>query len=254
MNQNFHIQHRIPATEEAPRGRVSRRQALKWLGAISAGLTLPLISGCEKALVSAAKIAGNWPDLKLEPITGKGYGTDPNLLQPPTRPWPLTMTAAQRKLVSVIADILIPREGSNPSASEVQVTDVIDEWVSAPYPSFQADRVEILSGLVWLDEESTRRFGKNFVQASPQQQLEIIDDIAYEKAESDLRFAYMARVFDGVRTLISIAYFSSPEGTRDIGYQGNKPIAGDYPGPTAEAKAHLEGVLEELGLTEYAYA
>jgi hypothetical protein len=233
---------------------LTRRQSLKWLGVLSAGLSLPLISGCETLAISAAKLAGHWPDLKLEPITGEGYGTDPNLVTPPTSSWPLTMTVAQRELVSVLADTLIPRDANNPSASEVNVTDVIDQWVSAPYESFQSDRMEILSGLVWLDEESTRRFNSNFVQASPGQQLEIIDDIAYEKAESQLRFAYISRVFDGFRTLVVIAYFSSQEGTRELGYQGNVPIAGDYPGPTPEAFTHLEGVLHNLGLADYVYS
>ncbi len=99
-----------------------------------------------------------------------------------------------------------------------------------------------------------RRFNSNFVEGSSQQQLEIIDDIAYEKAESELRFAYIARVFDGIRTLVVITYFSSVEGARDLGYQGNVPIAGDYPGPTPEAFTHLESALRDLGLTNYAYS
>ena len=64
----------------------------------------------------------------------------------------------------------------------------------------------------------------------------------------------MANVFDGLRTLVTIAYFASPEGTKDLGYIGNIPIAGDYPGPTPEAIAHLDTILDELGLTEYAYS
>jgi len=254
MEQSFHIEHKIPVEEESAPQLLSRRQSLKWLGVISAGISMPLITGCETMMVSAAKLAGSWPDLKLEPITGEGYGTDPNLVSPPDSPWPLTMTPEQRKLVSVLVDILIPRQGDNPSASEVKVTDVLDEWISAPYPSYQSDRLEILSGLAWLDEEATRRFDRKFVEASAQQQLQIIDDIAYESAESELRFAYISRVFDGIRTLVTIAYFSSPAGTREIGYQGNVPIAGDYPGPSEEALAHLDGVLKELGLADFAYS
>jgi hypothetical protein len=34
---------------------------------------------------------------------------------------------------------------------------------------------------------------------------------------------------------------------------GNVPISGDYPGPSKEAKDHIDGVLEELGLSEFAY-
>jgi hypothetical protein len=49
------------------------------------------------------------------------------------------------------------------------------------------------------------------------------------------------------------AFFCTPEGCKDIGYLGNVPIAGDYPGPSDEAKAHLDQVLAELGLSEYAY-
>jgi hypothetical protein len=136
----------------------------------------------------------------------------------------------------------------------VNVTNLLDEWVSAPYPSFQSDRLEILSALVWFDEESERRFNTDFIRATPQQQLEIIDDIAYEEAELELRFAYISRVFDAVRTLVTIAYFASPEGTKEIGYQGNTPLPGDYPGPTEEAFTHLDKALADLGLSEYAYS
>ncbi|MBT4523106.1 MAG: gluconate 2-dehydrogenase subunit 3 family protein [Halieaceae bacterium] len=234
--------------------QLTRRDSLKWLGVLTAGLTLPLISGCESIAISTAKLAGKWPELNLEPITGEGYGTDPNLVSPPDSPWPLTMTPAQRALVGRVADILIPREGSTPSASEVGVPDVLDEWISAPYPSFQADRVELLSGLAWIDQESQRRFGHVFVEIFEQQQLEIIEDIAYEESKSNLRYVYMANVFDGLRALITIAFFSTPEGIRDLGYQGNVPIVGDYPGPTTEAMNHLDGLLQELGLGEHTYS
>ena len=50
--------------------------------------------------------------------------------------------------------------------------------------------------------------------------------------------------------LVLAAFFCTPEGCKDIGYLGNVPIAGDYPGPSDEAKAHLDQVLAELGLSE----
>ena len=237
--------------DKFPRARLTRRESLKWLGAIAAGVSVPLIHGCDKK--PAPGTDAHWPELNLQPITVAGYGTDPNVMQPET-PWSLTMTAEQRELTSLIADILVPREGDYPSASEVSVTDVIDEWISAPYPRFQSDRLKILSGLAWLDDESMQRFARKFGEASAGQQLEIIDDIAWEEAESNPRFAQMARVFDGLRRLVMSAYFSSPEGTKDIGYQGNVPLAGDYPGPTPEALEHLDGVLEELGLSDYRYS
>ncbi|MFK8048771.1 MAG: gluconate 2-dehydrogenase subunit 3 family protein [Halioglobus sp.] len=254
MDYSLHIQTDKPLHDKPRHKAISRRDTLKWLGVVSVGLSVPLISGCESLLVSAAKIAGHWPDLKLEPIAGEGYGTDPDLASPPKTPWPLTMTAEQRKIATVLVDIIIPREGDKAAASEVNVVDLLNEWVSAPYPSYQADRIEILSGLAWLDEESVRRFSQGFVDVSTQQQLQIIDDIAYDKAKSELRYAYMANVFDGIRTLVVIAYFGSPQGSEELGYQGNVAISGDYPGPTQEAIVHLDGVLQELGLSEYAYS
>jgi hypothetical protein len=251
MDESLHIQERDLAAEESPHGQMTRRESLKWLGVVAAGASLPLISGCDASTDTESAGVGHWPDLKLQPIAVPGYGTDPNLITPGS-PWPLTMTTEQRELTTLIADILVPREGDNPSASEVSVIDVIDEWVSAPYPRFQSDRIKILSGLAWLDEESMLRFGDLFVAASSKQQLQIIDDIAFEEAKSNQEFSRMARVFDGLRRLILAAYFSSPEGTKDMGYQGNMAIVGDYPGPTAEAMEHLDAVLDELGLSDYA--
>ncbi|MBT7718510.1 MAG: hypothetical protein HN744_03850, partial [Halieaceae bacterium] len=57
----------------AYKSALSRRQTLKWLGVMSAGITLPVISGCDSAAISAAKVAGRWPDLELAPVTGEGY-------------------------------------------------------------------------------------------------------------------------------------------------------------------------------------
>jgi hypothetical protein len=35
---------------------------------------------------------------------------------------------------------------------------------------------------------------------------------------------------------------------KDIGYMGNTPSAGEYPGPTPEALAHLNAALVKLNL------
>lgn len=243
-----------PAIAKQYSSSLTRRQTLKWLGVIAASSALPLISGCDDIAISAVKLAGRWPDLKLKPITGEGYGKDPNLLSPPESPWPLTMTPKQRNIAAHVCDILYPRDGNTPSASQMNIPDVLDEWVSAPYPSNQADRQELLPGLIWFDEESVRRFDRGFTEITKAEQLTIVDDVAYEGAEKDPRYLYIANVFDGLRTLITIAYFASPQGCKDLGYIGNIPIAGDYPGPTSQALEHLDKVMNELGLSEYAYS
>ena len=68
--------------------------------------------------------------------------------------------------VAILSDIICPADERGPAATDVGVPDVIDEWVSAPYSSQQRDRVEIINGLQWLDDEAAMRFGSSFVSAN----------------------------------------------------------------------------------------
>jgi hypothetical protein len=242
---------------------MSRRQSLKLMAALAASSMLPALSGCDTApqatvadktaAPNAALTQEHWPDLKLAPLSGPGYGKDPNLILPPESPWPLTLSAAQLSLLAVVADILVPRDGPVPSASEVGVPTVLDEWVSAPYPRQQQDRITVLSVLAWLDDEATMRLGSRFLALARPQQLAIIDDIAFDNAQTKPQFQRIAKAFALLRGLVVAAFFATPEGTKDIGYVGNTAIGGDYPGPTPQAKAHLDKILTELGLKEFAW-
>jgi hypothetical protein len=107
--------------------------------------------------------------------------------------------------------------------------------------------VMILSGLAWLDTESTARFGKTFAQAGDAQQRAIFDSIAF-KANIKPGYERPARFFARLRSLLMGGFYSLPEGMKDIGYIGNAPIAGGYPGPTPEAMAHLNAALAKLGI------
>ncbi len=234
---------------------ISRRDSLKLLGALLASSLLPGLTGCEPTpptglLTTATDAKTHWPLLQLTPIISKGYGKDPLLIQ--GAPWPLTMTPAQLTMTSIVSDILLPRDGQSPSASELNVPTVLNEWISAPYPDQQHDRVTLLSVLAWLDDEAMLRFGVNFQQADSAKRLQIIDDIAYSSPEAPARFARIIAAFSRFRAIAVAAYYCTPAGSQELGYQGNVPIAGDYPGPSAEAKAHLSQVLATLGLSEFA--
>jgi hypothetical protein len=190
----------------------------------------------------------DWPDMDLKPITANGYGKDPKLISPTPAPWPLTLTREHLDLVAVLSDIIIPAEGDVPSATSVGVPEVINEWISAPYPLQQEHRTVLLPGLVWTDMESTRRFGKIFIRSSVQQQLEIVDDIAFSNDETPADLNLPVSFFDVLRQLVAGAFFSSPAGIKDIGYLGGVPIMGDYPGPTEDAMEHLRALTKKLGL------
>ncbi len=216
---------------------IDRRVTLKWLmGAMAAGQ----LAACGDGVKGLS-----WPE--LEAITAKGIGVDPDLANPAV-PWPLTMTQAQLETTAELADLILPGEGDIPAPSKVGVPAFINEWISAPYPDQHRDRVLIVNGLAWLDEESKVRNGVPFINADQSAQTAILDDIAFKdrvKAGLDKP----AEFFSRIRSLTLGAFYTTPEGWADIGYMGNKPGTGDYAGPTPEALAHIRGVIEGMGLT-----
>jgi hypothetical protein len=154
----------------------------------------------------------------------KPYGTDPllNRVYKPGDFWPLTLDASQRKTVAALADVILPEDDRSPAASAVGVTAFIDEWISAPYSEQQRDRAIVLEGLRWLDEEAQRRFQQNFAGLSAEQKTGIADDICYlPKATEGMKGA--AKFFSTFRALTMGGYYTSKEGTKDIGYIGNAP-------------------------------
>src|ERR1700722_15995827 len=68
----------------------------------------------------------------------QGIGTDPNLHKKEI-PWPRVLTAEEKRIVTVLGDIIVPADEFGPAASAVGVPDFIDEWVSAPYEAQQKD-------------------------------------------------------------------------------------------------------------------
>jgi hypothetical protein len=169
-----------------------------------------------------------------------GYGSDQNLMEAykPGDLWPLTFTPEQRRAVAALCDLVIPADEESPSASQLQVPDFIDEWISAPYPRQQRDRQEILHGLVWLDAEAKKRFRVPFADLTEVQQRQICDDIAYEpKAKRAFRPA--ARFFARFRDLTASAFYTTPEGMKDIQYVGNVALT-KFDGPPPEVLAYLK--------------
>lgn len=174
-----------------------------------------------------------------------GYGTDPNLVNP-VIPWQRTMTDAQLDLSAALCDVILPADDRSPAASVLGVHEFIDEWVSAPYPQQQDDRELILAGLERLERRSRERFATNFATATSAQQAVLAGTIA-DRGTSG-RVTRDAAFFARFRYLAVGAFYTTTAGTEDIGYIGNAPISGDYPGPSEEAMAHLSEVLRQLDL------
>ncbi|MEJ2089694.1 MAG: gluconate 2-dehydrogenase subunit 3 family protein [Gammaproteobacteria bacterium] len=233
--------------------RLTRRESLRRMAVLAAGAVPIAVWSASAEAADGSTVAGTfapWPSLDLKAVNAAGYGTDPDLITPVSAPWPRLLSEAQRSLGAVLADIIVPREDDVPAASEVGAVDVLDEWISAPYPSQQADRQLIEPGLRWIDDEAQRRHGEPFVRLSKTQRLAIVDEIAFTDQPTPAGLEMPKAFFARLRALVVGAFLTSPEGTEDLGYVGNVPIRGDYPGPTPEAMAHLEKLLDELGLSQ----
>jgi len=230
---------------------ISRRVTLAWLATASSGALA--LEGCAApapnsvpAPAPPATSGSLWKDLTPAPITAPGYGYDPNLNKP-VIPWPLTLDEQQHGTLRIAADLMLPADAHSPSGSALHLDAFLDEWVSAPYPLQQADRRLILSGLAWMDAESLERFKVTFAQASDAQRREIFDLVAF-RAKVQPGYRRAAQFFVRLRGLMLAGFYSQPEGIADIGYKGNNPTTGMYPGPTPEALAHLNAALTKLGL------
>jgi hypothetical protein len=173
----------------------------------------------------------------------RGYGFDPDLLRThkPGDVWPLTFNGTQKKTATALADLILPKDDYGPAASEVGVVEMIDEWISAPYPIQQGDRPVILEGLAWLEAESQRRFMAAFPALTEERKRQICNDIAY-LPDAKAEFKNGAGFFAKFRSLAAGAYYSTPAGWKAIGYVGNVALP-KFDGPPPE-------VLAKLGVTQ----
>jgi hypothetical protein len=224
--------------------RISRRQAMHWvLGAVAA-TALPVPGDVFGQPVGRTNSPQENAAKQPPPVYPGGYGTDPNLTRQykPGELWPLTFNEAQRKAATALADTIIPKDDLGPAASEVGVVEMIDEWISAPYPQQKADKPVIIEGLAWLDAEAGKRFvGKTFAALASEQRSQICDEICSSaKAKND--FKQPARFFSRFRSLCAGAYYATPEGWKALGYVGNVALP-SFDGPPPE-------VLAKLGVTQ----
>ncbi|MBL0744118.1 gluconate 2-dehydrogenase subunit 3 family protein [Chryseolinea lacunae] len=126
--------------------------------------------------------------------------------------------AHEMKTITVLADIIIPKDETSGSASDAGVPDFI-AFIVKDMPRYQ---VPLRGGLAWLDLQCMNRFNADFASCTPQQQIEMVDLIAYpEKAKPELKQG--VAFFNTMRDLTACGFFTSKIGIADLGYAGNKP-------------------------------
>ncbi|MEP7372907.1 MAG: gluconate 2-dehydrogenase subunit 3 family protein [Chitinophagaceae bacterium] len=120
--------------------------------------------------------------------------------------------------ITVLADIIIPKDEVSGSASDAKVPEFID-FIVRDMPQHQ---VPLQGGLRWLDLQCLNRYEKAFKDCSSQQQIEMIDQIAYpNKAKPEMKQGVV--FFSLMRNLTTTGFYTSEIGIKDIGYAGNTP-------------------------------
>jgi hypothetical protein len=126
--------------------------------------------------------------------------------------------AHEMATITVLVDIILPRDDVSGSATEAGVPAFI-EFIVKDMPRHQTP---MRGGLKWLDLQCLRRFGAPFVKCAGAQQIEMIDAIAYpEQAAPDMRPG--VAFFNLLRDLTATGFYTSEMGLKDIGYAGNRP-------------------------------
>lgn len=120
--------------------------------------------------------------------------------------------------IGVLADIIIPPDARSGGATDAGVPEFI-EFMAKDKPDFQTP---LRGGLGWLDNESQKRFGKVFIEITPAQRIEIVEDIAYPEQKKP-GMSHGIVFFSLMRNLTASGFWSSKIGIADIGYVGNTP-------------------------------
>ena len=127
-------------------------------------------------------------------------------------------TPHEMTTITVLADIIIPKDEVSGSASDAKVPDFI-EFIVKDMPQHQTP---MRGGLRWVDLQCIKLYGKAFKDCSQQQQIEMVDQIAYpNKAKPEMKQG--VAFFSLMRNLTTTGFYTAEIGVKDIGYAGNTP-------------------------------
>ncbi len=189
---------------------MDRRKSIKAL-LIGTATVSVLIDSCNpadnKAVVTKDAVAADQTDRTPEEVAHNKKLQDE-----------VFFTKEEMATITILADIIIPKDDISGSATDAKVPDFIEFIVK----DMQDNQTPMRGGLRWLQVESLKRFEKSFNDISEKQRLEIVDDIAYpNKVKPGMKQG--VAFFSLMRDLTSTGFYTSEIGVKDIGYKGNVP-------------------------------
>jgi len=191
---------------------MDRRKSLKIIatGAIAAPV---VIAGCKPG--DEKKVVDN-----KEPVFNLDRNPDELKYEKELLAKEKFFTDHEMATITILADIIIPKDEVSGSASDAKVPEFI-EFIVKDMPDHQ---LPMRGGLRWLDMQSVKRFEKPFKDCAHDQQIQLVDMIAYpEKAKGNEELRPGIAFFSQMRNLTATGFYTSEIGVKDIGYAGNTP-------------------------------
>ena len=131
---------------------------------------------------------------------------------------PAFFTADEMATITILADIIIPKDEISGSASDAKVAEFIG-FIVKDKPEHQTP---LRGGLRWLDLQCLNRYDKPFKDCDPIKQMEMVDEIAWPlKAKPAMKQG--VAFFNLMRNLTATGFYTSAIGVKDVGYMGNVP-------------------------------
>jgi len=184
---------------------MDRRKSIKAmiLGTVS---TAVLVEACKNSATTVAEV--NMDDRMQEE---KDY-----LVK--VKAAPNFFTEHEMATITLLADIIIPKDAVSGSATDAKVPEFI-EFIVKDMPDHQ---VPMRGGLKWLDLHSYKKHAKAFTECSGKEQIAIVDEIAYPKKAAP-EVAQGVSFFNKIRDLVTTGFYTAEIGVKDLGYMGNVP-------------------------------
>ena len=191
---------------------MDRRKSLKVLvlGSVSSGVLLDACKTEDKKAIGKKVIAKadyDYPGLMKEEVARLKEINSTTFFTP-----------HEMQTITILGDIIIPKDEVSGSASDAKVYDFI-EFIVKDMPKHQ---VPMRGGLRWLDMQCLTRYKNSFAECSTKQQMEIVDEIAWpKKAKPEMKAG--VNFFNLMRNLTATGFYTSEIGGKDVGYMGNTP-------------------------------
>jgi hypothetical protein len=174
-----------------------------FLGTVSAGV---FIEACKSTTTTVA-VATEEDRMQEEKEYAVKIKAQPNFFD-----------AHEAATIVVLSDIIIPKDAVSGSATDAKVPEFI-EFIVKDMPYHQ---IPMRGGLKWLDLHSNKKHGKSFVECTKQEQIGIVDEIAYPKIAKP-EVSQGVNFFNKMRDLVATGFYTAEIGVKDLGYMGNVP-------------------------------